>query len=164
MDVRKKTQHKWIELQDTCAYHGSFSQEKLFLPQLAHQGRCVLVDQSVVFCINNASIITGRSLKFLCAILNSQLITWFVHRTAKHWGDAGAKWLRTTIRTIPVPVPSNAVNESFARQVNRNHEANAPNSGRKDTRWVDQVDSMVYSLYGIEDYERDAVAACLGQQ
>ena len=36
-------------------------------------------------------------------------------RTAKHWGDAGAKWLRTTIRTIPVPVPSNAVNESFAR-------------------------------------------------
>ena len=39
-------------------------------------------DVDGMFCLNTAFIMSGESIKYLCALLNSKLITWFMGNTA----------------------------------------------------------------------------------
>lgn len=145
-----------------CAYQGDFSQEKIFWSQISPVGRFAYFDQSEVFCLNSAYMITGTSIKFLCAILNSQLIRWFVQNTAAIWGQDGIKWLKTYIDVVPIPEPCEIVNESFVHLVDKILEAKKHNNAAEADEWEYKVDRMVYSFYGLTDAEIDAIAKALG--
>ena len=82
---RKKTSNAWFEMQDTCAYHEDFAKEKLFWADMAAEGRFAFsVDEA--YCNDKGYIMTGASLKYLCAVLNSSLITWWVRNMAATTG------------------------------------------------------------------------------
>ena len=57
-------------MQDTCAYHAEFVKEKLFWIDLTEEGRFAY-DDGEMFCVNSAYMLTGNSLKYLSAVLNS---------------------------------------------------------------------------------------------
>ena len=147
-----------------CAYHENFSQEKLFWSQISPEGRFAYFDQSELFCLNSAYMITGTSLKFLCAILNSQLIRWFVQSTAAIWGRDGIKWLKTYIDLTPIPKPCEVVNESFVNLVDHILEAKKHDDMAETDEWEYQIDRMVYNFYGLTDAESNAIAEVLGDQ
>ena len=56
-----------------CAYHAEFAKEKLFWMDLTEQGRFAY-DEEETFCVNTVYMVSGQSIKSLCAILNSNLI------------------------------------------------------------------------------------------
>ena len=97
---RKKTGNAWFETQDTCAYHEHFRREKLFWIELTAQGRFAY-NASEVFCMNSAYMMIGDSIKFLCAVLNSNLISWFMATIALNSGMGTTRWVRFTVDRIP---------------------------------------------------------------
>ena len=66
-----------------CAYHEEFRKTKLFWMHMAPEGRFALGEPNVT-CNQKCFMVTGQDLHYLCAILNSTLVTWFVSRTAGH--------------------------------------------------------------------------------
>ena len=69
-----------------CAYHEEFTKEKLFWMDLTDKGRFAYVKEEI-FCNNTAFTMSGKSLKYLCAVLNSNMAYWFMRNTALTSGN-----------------------------------------------------------------------------
>lgn len=103
---RKKTKHKWFETQDTIAYYNEFRKEKLVYGQISNIPKFSYDNKGIV--INDtAFIITGEKLKYLLAMLNSNLI-W--KATVLFYSgivlSSGIKLGKNSISKIPIIVPT----------------------------------------------------------
>ena len=159
--ARKKTQHSWFELQDSTAYHKEFSKEKLLWIELVEDGRFAY-DNSGIYGEATTFIMTGASLKYLCAILNSTLTRWFLQQMAPTSGMGTFRWKKVYVETILIPQLSAAKQSPFVRLVDEILEAKAadPNADTEPLEW--QLDSMVYRLYGLTEEEDTTVERNLG--
>ena len=144
-----------------CAYYDDFGKEKLLWIELVERGRFTY-DDSGVFCANSAYILCGHSIKYLCALLNSTLVTWFVTNTALNSGMGTARWIRGSVERIPVPERSNEEQRPFVRLVDRILEAKAADPGADTSELEAQIDRLVYDLYGLTEGEATAVERSLG--
>ena len=149
---RKKTPHRWFELQDTCAYHAEFSKSKVFWMDMSPRGRFAYSDEEV-YCNDKAYFMTGRSLKWFCAILNSHLVTWMIDRTARTTGAGLTQWQKFVVETIPVPSVSVAQRRTVVERVDRIRRLKEMGV-KADARALDgQLDRLIYTLYGLTDKE-----------
>lgn len=151
---RKRTGNAWFEVQDTCAYHAEFVKEKLFWIDLAEKGRFAHDDQEM-FCVNSAYMLTGNNLKYLCAVLNSTLITWFMKNSALNSGMGTTRWIRFTVDRIPIPTIDVNSQQPFIRTVDAIHDA--LRTGSIITSLEADLDELVYELYGLTTDEIQAV-------
>ena len=150
--ARKKTSHSWFELQDATAYHKEFSKEKLIWMDLTEQGRFAFDDGSV-FCMDTTFMMIGKPVKYLCAVLNSTLATWFMRNTALTSGMGVTRWKRFTVERIPIPKLSAEERRPFIQLVDRILAAKSTDPG-VDTRELEkQIDALVYGLYGLTNEE-----------
>ena len=85
-----------------CAYHQDFDKEKLVWMQMTPQGRFAYSNDRV-YANAKTFILTGEHLKYLCAALNSKLVTWFVSNTAVTTGMGLIQWQKFVVETIPIP-------------------------------------------------------------
>ena len=105
-----------------CAFHDEFDEEKLFWIDLTEQGRFAY-DDGEMFCVNTAFMITGTSLKYLLALLNSTLITWHIKNTALNSGMGVPRWIVFTVERLPIPKINAAKQRPFVRLVDEILEA-----------------------------------------
>ena len=129
-----------------CAYHAEFVKEKLFWIDLTEEGRFAY-DDGEMFCVNSAYMLTGNSLKFLCAVLNSTLVTWFMQSSALNSGMGTTRWVRFTVERIPIPVIEIAGQQPFIRTVDAIQDA--LHMGADTTILESDLDSLVHELYGL---------------
>ena len=153
---RKKTPHQWFELQDTCAYHDIFSQEKLFWITLSTQGRFAYCNQPEFFCVDSAFILTGEHSKILSALLNSSLIQWFITYSAPTSGMGVLQWKKTYLQEIPVPLnigerqPLIALIDQILRLKDEN-----PNSDISSIE--SEIDNEIFNLFELTSPERNLI-------
>ena len=97
-------QHHWLELDNNPkeTYLDLFTKEKLFWADMAKFGRFAYSDAET-YCNNKGYILTGKSLKYLCAVLNSSLITWLIRNTAATTGMGLTEWTVVTVERLPIP-------------------------------------------------------------
>ena len=159
--ARKKTRHSWFELQDSTAYHNEFSKEKLFWIELAEKGR-FSYDNSGILSDATTYIMTGRSLKYLCGVLNSTLIRWALQQVAPTSGMGTFRWKKSYVENIAVPKVTTTEQRPFVRLVDRILEAKAadPDADTEPLEW--EIDRLVYDLYGLTEEEATAVERSLG--
>lgn len=156
--ARKKTPHRWYELQDTCAYHGEFRHEKLFWIDLSDDGRFALANDEI-YCVNSAYMLSGPSMKYLCAVLNSRLIEWYMRHTAQNSGMGTVRWIRSSVEKIPVPEDSGAGSQLLIRLIDEILRAK-DNSLDADTAELEiQIDEQVCELYDLDPREIRAIAS-----
>ena len=138
-----------------------FSKEKLLWIELVEDGRFAY-DNSGIYGEATTFVITGASLKYLCAILNSTLTRWFLQQMAPTSGMGTFRWKKVYVETIPIPQLSAAKQSPFVRLVDEILEAKAadPNADTEPLEW--QLDSMVYRLYGLTEEEDTTVERNLG--
>ena len=129
-----------------CAYHAEFEEEKLFWIDLTEEGRFAY-DDGEMFCVNSAYMLTGNSLKYLCAVLNSTLVTWFMQNSALNSGMGTTRWVKFTVDRIPIPVIDSAAQQPFIQAVNAIQDA--LRTGTDTTILEADLDSLVYELYGL---------------
>ena len=144
-----------------CAYHRDFEEEKLFWMDLTDRGRFSYSD-SEMCCINTAYMMTGSPVKFLCAILNSALSSWFMRNTASTSGMGVTRWFSVFVEEIPIPHISIDQQRPFVRLVDEILEAKAsdPDADTSHLEW--EIDRLVYDLYGLTDEEDTAIERGLG--
>ena len=85
-----------------CTYHQEFAKEKLFWADMAKEGRFAWSDAEM-FCNDKGYIMTGQSLKYLCGVLNSGLVQWYMQNTAPTTGMGLTEWKIFAIERIPIP-------------------------------------------------------------
>ena len=137
-----------------CAYHEDFAEEKLFWIDLTDHGRFAY-DSGEVFALNSAYVLVGKSIKFLCSVLNSRLATWFMNNTAVTSGMGVTRWIKTSVSRIPIPEISAHDSEPFVRLVD---DILAAKDVDADTSEQEkELDRMIYALYDLTGAEISAV-------
>ena len=110
-----------------------------------------------MFGLNTTFMMTGSSVKYLCAVLNSTLVTWYMQNTALNSGMGVTRWIGYTVERIPIPKLSAAKQRPLVRLVDRILEAKAPDPDADTSDLEEKIDWLVYDLYGLTDEEREAV-------
>ena len=139
-----------------CAFHEDYNKEKLVWLDLTDRGRFAY-DESGTFCLNTTFFMTGESLKYLCAVLNSRIATWFVRNTALNSGMGTPRWIRGSVERIPVPRLSPAKQRPFICLVDHILEAKAADPDADTLALEAEIDRLVHGLYGLTEEEIAAV-------
>ena len=144
-----------------CAYHDEFMYEKLLWIELVENGRFAY-DNSGILCSNSAYMLSGTSIKYLCAMLNSLLTTWFMNNTALTSGMGATRWIKSFVETIPIPKITAAEQEPFVELVDQILKAKDadPDADTSHLEW--EIDRLVYDLYGLTEEEDTAIERSLG--
>ena len=144
-----------------CAYHADFAKEKLIWMDLTEQGRFAY-DEGRMFCVNTCFVMSGQSIKYLSAVLNSSLVTWFMKNTALNSGMGVTRWIGFTVENIPIPKITAAKQRPFVHLVDQILKAkNAdPDADTRHLEW--EIDRLVYDLYGLTEEEDTAIERSLG--
>ena len=144
-----------------CAYHEDFRKEKLLWIELVDSGR-FSYDNSGIYGEATTFLMTGTSLKYLCAVLNSTLIRWFLSQIAPTSGMGTLRWKKVYVETIPIPKISTAKQRPLVRLVDEILAAKAADP-EADTDYLEwDIDRLVYDLYGLTEEEDTAVERSLG--
>ena len=148
--ARKRTNNAWFETQDATAYYKDFAEEKLLWMDLADRGR-FSYDADETFAVNTVFVLVGGPVKFLSAVLNSSLATWFMDNTAVTSGMGVTRWIRAFVSNIPIPVPPPEKQSSLVRLVD--DILAAKDTGGDIAPTEEKIDRLVYSLYGLDEKE-----------
>ena len=158
---RKKTKHSWFELQDATTYYREFAKEKVFWMDLTDQGR-FSYHENEIFCGDTAFMMNGVSLKYLCAVLNSSVMTWCMKSASLTSGMGTTRWKRFAVERLPIPKISAVEQRPFIRLVDEILEAKSadPDADTSYLEW--DMDRLVYDLYGLTEEEDTAIERSLG--
>lgn len=139
-----------------CAYHDDFAKEKLIWIDLTDRGRFAY-DDGGMFCVNTAFILSGKAIKYLCALLNSKLTTWYMNNTALNSGMGVTRWIPISVERIPLPKITVAQQRPFIRLVDRILHAKTADPAADTHAEEAEIDRRVYALYGLTPAEVAAV-------
>jgi hypothetical protein len=115
--------------------------------------RNVSYSEDEIFGNAKVFILTGESLKYLCAVLNSKLPAWFMSNTGVTTGMGLMQWQGVTVQRIPIPRISTASQSPFIRLVDRILEAKSANPKADTEKEEAEIDRLVYDLYGLTEDE-----------
>ncbi|WP_126414815.1 Eco57I restriction-modification methylase domain-containing protein [Weeksella virosa] len=134
---RKKTTNKWFETQDSISYWEDFSKQKIAWNRIASEKLFSLVDEGIIIQ-DSMHFFTGNHLKFLCAILNSKLFSWFMYLIIGDTagGNAGNS---DNIRNLTIPKPNRELEIQIERLIK--------------SEQYREIDKVVYKLYDISEQE-----------
>ena len=135
-----------------CAYHAKFADEKLVWIELAERGRFAY-DDTGVFGEATTFVLTGEHLKFLCAVLNSNALQWYISHHAPTSGTGDLRWKKVYVETIPIPRLSVENQRPFVELVDRIIAAKHSDPDADIKADEEQIDRLVYALYGFTEQE-----------
>ncbi len=153
---RKKTNHAWYEMQDTCAYHEDFTKEKLLWIELVTNGRFAY-DNRGVYGEATTFLLTGECIKYLCAVLNAKLIRWFLENVAPTSGMGTLRWKKVYVERLPIPRITVLKQQTFNQMIDRLLLATVDDQNLDTWEVEAAIDERVYQLYGLTPLEISAV-------
>ena len=147
---KKSGTNKWYELQASPSdtLDKQFSKEKLLWIELVKKGR-FSYDDGKLYGEATTFLLTGNNIKFLCAILNSDLITWFFQHMAVTSGMGTHRWKKAYVEKIPIPIINKQQQEPFIILIDKiiRLKTNESNADTLDLEC--QINNLVYDLYGL---------------
>ena len=139
-----------------CAYHAEFAKEKLVWMDMSPEGRFAF-SGSETYCNDKGFILTGASLRFLCAVLNSTLITWLMKNTALTTGMGLLQWKKFAVERLPIPRIPVAEQYPFIRLVDDILTAKSADPSADTSEQEAEIDRLVYTLYSLTKQEGQTV-------
>ena len=145
---RKKTKHSWYELQDTCAYHEEFKNEKIIWIELVDSGRFTY-DNSGLFCEASCFMLTGECIKYLTALLNSKLTHWFLRQTTPTSGMGVLRWKKIYVNAVPVPRISTVQQTQLVQLIDEILRLKTIDQYVDTNELEDEINRFVFNLYNL---------------
>ena len=102
-------------------------------------------------------ILTGESIKYLCAVLNSRLPTWFMSHIGVSTGMGLIQWQKVTVECIPIPKISAIKQRPFIKLVDSILKIKTTNPDAGISEQEEGIDQLVYALYGLTKKEIAAI-------
>ena len=149
---RKAGNNKWYELQASPSdrLNTEFAKEKLVWIELVNDGRFAY-DNNGFYSEATTFLLTGESIKYFCAVLNSKLIRWFLASVAPTSGMGTLRWKKAYVERLPILRISTSRQRPLAEMVDRVLKAAGDASGTDEI--VQDIDQLVYGLYGLTEAE-----------
>ena len=141
---RKKTAHKWFELQDNIAFWKEFAKPKLIWKRIGSDVRFAY-DETGILTLDSTCIAVGNRIKYLCGIFNSKMGRYLLKYTPKT-GTGDSLVSVQAFHPIYVPIPTPEDEEKVSKYVDS--LSATPNDN--DTFLLDK---LVFKIYGITDDE-----------
>ena len=139
-----------------CTYHDEFAREKLFWIELVENGRFAY-SESEMYGEATTFVMTGESIKYLCAVLNASVARWFLGWVAPTSGMGTLRWKKAYVETIPIPKIPAAAQRPYIELVERILTAKDANPSADTSALESEIDALVYALYGLTADESAAV-------
>ena len=149
---RKKTNGKWFETQDTIAYWRDFEKPKIVWGEISDKPKFAF-DDSGLYAEATTFLMTGEKLKFLLAILNSKVSEWYFNLIGTTTGMGTNRWKKYKIELLPVKIPSELQEKEIEALVDEILKAKEQNPSADSTDLENQIDQLVYQLYGLTEEE-----------
>ena len=114
-------------------------------------------DDSRIYCEATTFMMTGKHLKYLCAVLNTNIAGWFLQQIAPTSGMGTLRWKKVYVEAIPIPKLSMVKQASFidlmdcmlkAKEINPNTDISATEA---------EINLRVCELYGLTAMEIAAI-------
>ena len=155
---KKAGANRWYELQASPSdrLDALFKEDKLFWMDMSNRGRFAYSDTEI-YCNDKGFIMTGISLKYLCAVLNSTIVTWLIKSTALTTGMGLIQWKKFSVERIPIPKIPTAKQRPFIRLVDRILKTKTADPAADTSAEEAEIDRLVYALYGLTAAEVAAV-------
>ena len=158
--------YEWYALQRWGAKHyRDFAKEKLIWLDLAEQGRFAY-DDSGIYCDATTFFMVGENLKYLCGVLNSSVVHWYLQKIAPTSGMGTLRWKKAYVERIPVPRASEPARLRLAALVDAILAEGSSSAGGASSAAAQaleaQVDELVLGLYGLSAEEGEAIERSLG--
>ena len=159
-----------------CAYLEEFEKEKIVWAEMT-DSPCFIYDNKGMY-INQTCYFIPRNDKYLCAVLNSRLIYFYMKQIASGLGNGALRWIKQFIENLPIPqiTESNkplaneiikcvdkileikACHTEALAEVSKNTESKKDFSpfskAQNDTSKLEsKLDSLVYKLYNLTNDE-----------
>ena len=161
----KSGANAWYELQASPSdeAYARFGKEKLFWMDMAGHSRFAYSDHEM-YCNDTVFVMSGVSLAYLCAILNSTLVSWLADRIALTTGMGLPRWKKYTVEAIPIPKPSKEDERSIVELARRLIDMVVKGDGDVSAigKIEERVDRLVYRLYKLTAQEVAAVERRIG--
>ena len=144
----------WTNLRN-CAYLNKFEREKIIwlelsdIAKFAYDNEGILVEATAFF-------MTGESLKYLTAFLNSKLCEWYFDKITASTGAGTNRWKKIYLENVPIPKLTKLQEANFNTLVDKvldNKRLNLPTEYLEDN-----INRLIYSLYAFDENEVKALA------
>ena len=149
---RKKTIHKWFEMQDTIAYYKEFDKPKIIYAETTISPNFYYDNENFIAEKTNF-IMTGENLKYIMAVLSSKLGFYIFYNFYSEitLGDVGFQYRKSSLEEFPIPEVDKKTEKEIVNLVEKVIE------GKKkgiDTREFEvEIDKIVYELYNLNENE-----------
>lgn len=142
--TRKKTGNKWFETQDQIAYYKEFEKEKIVYPNMTKYLPFIF-DNEGLYTNQKCFIVTGSSLKFLVAILNSSISHYYIRQNLPELQGGTRELSKVFFINHPVPKISKSQQKPFETLVDK--IISQKERGEDTTAEEQKIDNLVYKLY-----------------
>jgi len=149
---RKKSPHRWYELQDTCAYHDKFFENKIIYPRMNPKG-IFAFDKNGMILNDSLIMLIGSKLHYLLGVLNSNLIGWYISKIAPTIGKGNIVG-KVYLETIPIPIVSKKITTETNLLV---EEALTITSHQSNWEIETQMNNLLFEFHGLSKKEIDIV-------
>lgn len=152
-------QHHWLELDNNPSkdYLSQFEKEKIVYPETT-QGAYFIYDNQKFFIEKTAFILICENLKYLQALLSSNLVTYYYKNFSQgcKLGMKGYQYNKHALENLPIP-KINLKNEKLANELvslvdeilNLKEQDKKSNTKTQE----DKINSIVYKLYNLNEEE-----------
>jgi len=146
--------NEWYELQASPSDEADalYAREKLIWIELVDKGRFAY-DNTASYCEATTFMMTGQSTKYLCAMLNSHLVHWYLSQIAPTSGMGTLRWKKVYVEKIPVPMPDKPAQRPLTKLVDQILAAKSKNPDADTAALEATIDQLVYQLYQLTPAE-----------
>ena len=132
-----------------CTFYGEFASPTLMWARRAERAKMAYV-QDEIYCESTSYFMSGDAalLKYLLAVLNSKVVSWFVNKTAATTNYGVISWDAATVTKIPIPKASCEAMAELG-QLSDLMTANAASAADQLSETDRTIDGMLYDLYGL---------------
>ncbi|MDP3914699.1 MAG: TaqI-like C-terminal specificity domain-containing protein [Bacteroidota bacterium] len=143
-ESRKKTNNKWFETQDSISYWKDFEKPKIIWGEIADKPKFAY-DDCNYYAEATTFLMTGEKLKFLLAILNSNVSEWYFNKIGTTTGMGTNRWKKYKIELLPIKIPSEDMELKIETLVDKIRAQKQ--QGIDSTENERKIDELVYKLY-----------------
>jgi type II restriction/modification system DNA methylase subunit YeeA len=145
----------WTNLRN-CAFEKEFISEKIIWLEISDRGNFT-IDSDGMYLNNSAYFISGHSLKYLTAILNSKLCDFYFSQKTAVIAGGRKRYTKQYVEQNPIPIIDEKDQQPFIDKVDQILSLKKDNPAADTSALEREIDVMVYELYGLSEEEIEIV-------
>jgi adenine-specific DNA-methyltransferase len=141
----------WTNLRN-CAFESEWLKDKIVWMEISDRGNYTFDDKGM-YLTNSAYFLTGHSLKYLLAVLNSKVCDFYFFQKTAIIAGGRKRYTKQYVEQNPIPVISEADQKPFIDLVDKILAIKNENPEIDTKDLENEIDQLVYKLYELTDAE-----------